>query len=302
MERGSLKAVIIGHITIDSIEGEEGRYESLGGPPLYMGLLLKRLGSRVHLHTRVGKDIGDERLTWILKNGLTFAEKPLSEAPTTRFHIRAYEGEKEVRLLARCSSIPPTEMRFDLALINTVAGEFLPTHIPKIKAPYRFLDPQGFLRNFRKGLTLLMTNAELKKVLGHINAIKGDHEELKVLTSMEKVDDAISYLHERGVKEVILTGKRGITLSQPGETYFLPGKRVKVSDCIGVGDMLGAAYAFGRLERGPLWGLALGYASVLVRIDKPALDKIPTKEEVYKYATKLLKEVRRLDFDRCSEM
>lgn len=299
---GLLRTVIIGHITIDFIEGERGRYESLGGPPLYMGLLLKGLGSKVYLHTKVGEDIGDERLTWILRNGLIFTEKPFSKAPTTRFHIRAYGGEKEVRLLTRCSPIPPTEMKFNLALINTVAREFLPTYIPDIKASYKFLDPQGFLRDFKKGLTMLMENVELKKVLGYINAIKGDHKELTTLTSLERIDEAVSYLHEKGVKEVILTGRKGVMLSRQGETYFLPGKRVKVSDCIGVGDMLGAAYAFGRIEREPLWGLALGYASVLVRIDRPALDKIPTGEEVYRLATKLLKKVRRSSFNRCLEI
>lgn len=289
-----MKAVILGHITLDKIEVGMEEIFSLGGPPLYMGLLLRRLGIEVSLVTKFGPDLRDERLLWIIRSGLRFEGNPLSNFPTTKFRITIRKGGRDLILLDRCEDIKDEIPKADLLLINPVAGEVEPQK--RGKATFTYIDPQGFLRKFRDGKVELRPNREL--LATPPDAIKVDLEELQALTGTRKPSEGIMELHRRGVKEVILNmGARGTALSLGGKTYFIPARRVEVFDGVGMGDLLGAGYSYGRMVGGPLYGLALGYAAATLYADRRALEKIPTKDELLLLAKRETERIIRVDLE-----
>lgn len=239
-----MKAVIVGHITLDKIEVGREEIFSLGGPPIYMGLLLRRLGTEVSLVTKFGADIGDERLLWIVRSGLKFEGNPLSSQFTTKFRITIREGGRDLVLLDRCEDIVEEIPEADILLINPVAGEVEPQK--RGKATFTYIDPQGFLRRFRDGRAELSPNKEL--LASPPDAIKVDLEELQALTGTRNPSEGIAELHRVGVKEVVLTmGALGTALSLGERAYFIPARRVEVFDGVGMGDLLGAGYSYGRV-------------------------------------------------------
>lgn len=293
-----MKAVIVGHITFDKIEVMGEEIFSLGGPPIYMGLLLRRLGAEVSLLTRFGADLGDEKLSWIIRSGLKLEGNPLSNRPTTKFLITIREEGRDLILLDRCEDIIDEIPEADLLLINPVAGEFGPHK--RGEASFTYIDPQGFLRRFHGGKMKLYPNRELLEAPP--DAIKVDLEELQVLTGTENSSEGVMELHRKGVKEVILTlGARGTILSLGKRAYFIPARKVEVFDGVGMGDLLGAGYSYGRMMGGPLYGLALGYAAATLYADRRALEKIPTKDELLLTAKKEMKRIVRMDLEGLSE-
>ena len=295
-----MRAVIAGHITLDTIVVEGERKVSLGGPPLYMGLLLQRLGVEVLLLTKFGLDLGDERIAWISRSGLKFHGNPLSSRPTTKFLIEVFREGRKLILLDRCEEIPSELPKADILLLNPVAGEVDP--MLRAEAKLIYLDPQGFLRKFEDGKVSIHHNERLLENISHFNAIKTDPEELRTITRAGKLVEAVEELHIRGVEEVVVTlGHKGTFLSLKERSYFIPARKVTVFDGVGMGDLLGAGYAYGRLLRGPIYGLALGHTAATLYADKPALGKIPPKDELLSAAEREMKKVVEVDLESLSE-
>ena len=288
-----LEIGVVGHITLDIIRCGDREVRSIGGPPIYMGLLLRRLGADVTVITKVGYDFGDDRITWVMRNGLQFGNEILSDKPTTRFLIEVRRGRKKLTLLSRCSDIE-TIPSFSHLIVNPVANEVKPERIKKTE--YLYVDPQGFLRDISKGLVTLRKNPNLINLLHNANTIKVDLEELYTITSSRNLYNSICYLHNLGVNEVILSlGSKGVILSCKDGVFLIESRyKGEKGDLVGLGDLLGAGYVFGRIRKDPIYGLVLGYASVLGGIRGLALEKIPTKEEILEKAEKLANEVKEI--------
>lgn len=293
-----MKAVVVGHITMDKIEARGEEIFSLGGPPIYMGLLLRRLGVEVSLLTKFGADLGDERVLWIIRSGLKLEGNPLSNRPTTKFRIRIINGNRHLILLEKCEDITDEIPEADILLINPVAGELEPRK--RGSASFTYIDPQGFLRDFDNGNVRLRPNDELLEVPP--DAIKVDLEELQALTRTKNPFEGVIKLHEKGVKEVILgMGPRGAVLSLDGDAYLISKRGIEVFDGVGMGDLLGAGYSYGRVVGGPLYGLALGYAASTLHADRRALEKIPSRDELLLAADRGMKEIVRIDLESLGE-
>lgn len=295
-----MKATIAGHITLDVIVAKGERRLSLGGPPLYMGLLLRRLGVEVTLLTKFGPDLGDERVTWILRSGLKFHGNPVSKEPTTMFLIEVLREGRRLTLLNRCEDVSQKFPKTDILLINPVAGEIDPAL--DVKAEFVYLDPQGFLRKFENGEVRIQHNEHLLENISNFNAMKTDLEELCSLTNIDEPVKAVKELHRRGVDEIIVTlGEKGTLLSLKGECYFMPAKKVEIFDGIGMGDLLGAGYAYGRFLKGPVYGLALGSLAASLYADRPGLEKIPSRDELLSAMKREMRNIVKVDLESLSE-
>ncbi|HVP24052.1 MAG TPA: PfkB family carbohydrate kinase [Conexivisphaerales archaeon] len=296
-----MKALVAGHLVLDTISTEGYSSESMGGPPAYMGLLLRRLGFDVTLSTRIGYDFGDERLRQLQASGIRFLSPPLTESPTTRFEITFLWDRRVLRLLSRCDSIPPPRIGlpdYDVVLVNPVAGEIAVDSLPRYKAisKFTYLDPQGFLRSFDDGLTTLAERPELKGRLRGLDAIKVDTEEGMILTGRDDPREISFALAKLGVKECLVTvGGEGTYLREGTRLHFLKPPSSKPFDAVGTGDLLGAGYAAARTNRDPPGSLAFAVACASCRINRPALDKIPEAVEVEKLSADLRPRVETLE-------
>ena len=296
-----MKALVAGHIVLDTITTEGYSAESLGGPPTYMGLLLRRLGFDVTVATSIGYDFGDERLRQLLSTGIHFLNPPLTESPTTRFDITFLWDRRALRLLSRCEDIPPPRSgipNYDIVLVNPVAGEIAVESLPKYRAisKFTYLDPQGFLRKFEGDQVTLADNPELRERLRSVSAIKVDIEEGKVLTGSEDPIEIGSGLAKFGVRESLVTmGGDGTYLRAGNDLYFLKPPVVKPFDAVGAGDLLGAGYAAARTGKDLPNSLAFAVACASAKIDQPALGKIPEAREVERLAADLAPKVEILE-------
>lgn len=296
-----MRALIAGHLVLDTLSTEGYSAESMGGPPAYMGLLLSRLGFDVTVSTCIGYDFGNERLRQLLSAGIRFLTPPLTESPTTRFDIAFLWDQRALRLLSRCEGIPPPRMGlqdFDIVLVNPVAGEIAVESLPKYRAISKFLymDPQGFLRRFDGDKVTLADCPELKERLRSVTAMKVDLEEGMMLTGLDEPAGVASSLLKMGVREVLVTqGAEGTYLRAGTSAYFLKVPTKKAFDGVGAGDLLGAGYAAARLTRDPPASLAYAVACASSRIDQPALGKIPEASEVEKLALSLVTSVETLE-------
>jgi sugar/nucleoside kinase (ribokinase family) len=296
-----LKALVAGHIVLDTITTEGYSAESLGGPPTYMGFLLRRLGFDVTVATSIGYDFGDERLRQILSAGIHFLNPPLTESPTTRFEITFLWDRRALRLLSRCEGIPPPRSGlpdYDIVLVNPVAGEISVESLPKYRAisKFTYLDPQGFLRRFEGDQVTLVDSPALRERLRSVNAIKVDVQEGMVLTGSEDPVEISAGLAKLGVREVLVTlGGDGTYLRAGTGLYFLKPPVAKPFDAVGAGDLLGAGYSAARTEKDLPTSLAFAMACASARIDQPALGKIPEALEVERLASDLAPKVEILE-------
>lgn len=299
-----MKALVAGHFVLDTVISEGYVAETLGGPPAYMGFLLRRLGFDVFVATAIGYDFGDDRLQQVIRSGIRFLQPPFSESPTTRFEITVLWGHRAMRLLSRCGRIPPPAMgqgEFDVAMVNPVAGEIAPESIPRYKSVSKFLylDPQGFLRAFEGGEVRLSDNPKLRYMLRAVDAVKVDLEEGLALTA---TDDPIGIGHglsRMGVREVLVTaGSEGVYLRSGERLYFLRPPDVAAFDGIGAGDLLGAGYCASRASRGLEESMAYAVACSTCRLDQPGLQKIPDLRAIEDEAAALRKKVEVLEGPR----
>ncbi|MEM3684272.1 MAG: PfkB family carbohydrate kinase [Conexivisphaerales archaeon] len=304
-----MKVRLLGHLTFDDVtvideKGTNIEYESVGGPPIYSGLLLAKLGLEPFIHTRYGPDFEGSRLLWLTKNGLTLSKHSASASSmTTRFRIQVNKksGERELYLVSRCEDInlddPEFYPRFDfdadsdVCLVQPVFREVSPDILKGLRerCSYLFLDPQGFLRKSVNGRIALAENRKLAGSLASLDGIKVDVEEGYVLTGKREIAQIGRSLVQRGVKEVIVTaGGSGTYLFTERLALFISLPKTDLFDGIGAGDMLGAGYAFARQSMDFSDSLAFAVACAISRIDRRALDKIPTQREIETMMTQLL--------------
>ncbi|MDG6939922.1 MAG: hypothetical protein JRN39_05940 [Nitrososphaerota archaeon] len=279
------RALAVGHVTVDSIVAHGREYSSIGGPPVYMGIFMARMGFEVDVLTRFGRDFGDGRALWLTAKGLSFVGHPLSDRPSTRFRIEVSRRGRRLSLLSLCSPItgPLPSGRYDVVAIAPVAQEVEAGYVPALASlgGFVYLDPQGFLRRARGERVVLEGNPSLLANLKGVDAVKVDTEEGRALTGEVEPRAVAGALMGHGVREVIVTrGRNRMELHSATSRHALDMPTLDEADAVGAGDMLGAGYATSRVSLGLQESLVRGAASASALIDRPALEKIPGREEV----------------------
>jgi sugar/nucleoside kinase (ribokinase family) len=110
------------------------------------------------------------------------------------------------------------------------------------------LDVQGVLR-VRKGGSLVMRDWKHKsRYLPRIHFLKADIDEARLLTGYESIADISRKIHEWGVRELVITENRGVTVSDGSTRRFLPFHDYKIEARSGRGDTCFASYLSSRLN------------------------------------------------------
>jgi sugar/nucleoside kinase (ribokinase family) len=287
------KIHIVGHVTIDKIIpiGTEP-YESVGGPPTYMGILLSRLGATVTITTRVGRDFGNRRLGSLRKHDLAFTEPVWSDSPTTRFEIRLRKGGsgRSLTLISKCSTIDYQPLSgVDATILAPVIGELPPDSVKKAASNgFVYVDPQGFLRESQDGYVRMRSNPEFAALLPYVDAMKVDIKEGKVISGKEDPRDIARFLLSRGVKEVLITQEgRVARFYHNDHSLKAEVPYARPADGVGAGDLFGAAYTYYRLSGDPERALRGAVAAASSRISFRGLEKIPLKQELERQILKV---------------
>jgi len=289
-----LKARLIGHITYDEISVNDDKYVSLGGPPVYSGLLLSRLGINPYVETRIGQDFEDSKVLWLSRNGLQLNKNVYSEKKTTRFriHVDRKHKKRKMSIISVCDDIILNEYQSDICLVQPVMNEIDAKEIEKIRKScgFLFVDPQGFLRASINGRIKYSQNVNLVQSLKHVDAIKVDEDEGRMITGSNDYMKIGTILIHMGVKEAIVTlGSSGTCLFTKDSVYRVKMPKVKFYDGIGAGDMLGASYTYSRQRMNYEEALAFSVSSAITGLSRKALDKIPSKKEIEETMKKVSK-------------
>jgi sugar/nucleoside kinase (ribokinase family) len=279
----SLRVIVAGFITIDTIQLPVRQVTSVGGPPCYAGLICARFGHEVTALTKVGNDFPDEQAVWLARNGIMLRATDRSVSkPTTRFRIVSSPCSRSLALVSRCedisaSQIPPG-IRFDASLISPVAGEVSSSVLTEISArsDFTFLDPQGFVRRFAIDGTVSPGPLKDKGIISKVDALKMDRAEAEALTGKSVPREALQKIASVGVRKAIVT--------QGGDSCFvLDGTRIyeifvprsQVVDSTGAGDILsGATIGWYLKTRDFLRSACFGVAASSLSLHMIALGKV----------------------------
>jgi len=290
-----MKLDIFSHCTIDTIEFGDSVTEQIGGVACYGGLTARKLKFDVNLHTKFGPDFPhDEYLT---KNNLTH-ENAQSNKPTTRFTIKLSGADRTMYLANTCEPIEYSSSKADGFLVSPVFDEVSAEVFENLKkgCGFVFLDPQGFLRRVDAGKKVFLekTNINLSK----INTIKLSYDEIMALSDGATADNMKS-IQKKGVKHVILTNKKEISLLVNGRIYSITLPNNEIYDTTGLGDIFFTTFCCTLLKENDfLWALcfASGAAQAALDTKEFGLKKIPEKNDIetngsYFYNTVKFKQV-----------
>lgn len=298
-----MKVRLIGHITYDAIslkDDKQEEYVSVGGPPVYSGLLLSKFGINPCVTTRFGPDFDDSKVLWLSRNGFQIDRNAHSKNNTTKFRIQIDTKSKNrtMYLVSKCDDIIADEYEGDVCLLQPVMNELDAEEIEKARkrCSFLFLDPQGFLRISLNGMIQLSANGKLLRYLKYVDAIKVDVEEGRIITGSDDFVKIGKRLLRLGVREAIVTlGASATYLFTKDTVYSVAIPAVKFYDGIGAGDMLGASYAYSRQSMNHAESLAFAVSAAVSRLDRKALDKVPSRKEIEETMNKIISSLARID-------
>ncbi len=241
--------VTVGHFCIDSILLPERKIPAvvLGGSAAYVSLTARRLDARVGVVSKVGSDF-PEAYRWCLEQeriGIAGMIK-IETAQTTRFELR-YNTDFSDRILILKNRAPPitiddipVPLRASAIHLAPVAGEvnFEVAETLRKGAEVISLDPQGLVRNFESDGSVKSCSLTDKRILGLVDIYKSSPEEIKAVTDLQDLAEAIRGVHDCGVKTVIVTrGASGVLVSGDNSSYNVPAcQPAKLVDPTGAGD------------------------------------------------------------------
>lgn len=249
----SVDVCAIGHITKES-EVFGGVYRLfIGGPPYFLSIALKRLGSSVYVITRVAesdRDILSE--LYVLGIGVTVL-------PTTKSHSfhTVYGGSFDERILHVLSVAEPfkvsdvdccpdakyiyigplTTSDFNLEFMKR-ANERAPV----------VLDVQGFTRMVIGNRIEYVDWQWKRDGLKYTSIFKADIREAEILTKTRDPLKASEILASWGPAEILITSNSGLHLRVGNDTLFAPFIVDEVRGRVGRGDTCLASYLHARLK------------------------------------------------------
>ncbi len=285
-----MKLAILSQCAIDFITIDMYNSEQIGGSACYCGLTARNHGFDVELHTKFDKDFPFE--LYFSKNMISF-DSALSSSPTTKYKLEISGPEKILWLEKKCEPIIHTDHNSDGTMVNPIFDEISSDTFEEIKnkANFLFLDPQGFLRRKHPDgrIFLKKTNLNLKDV----TALKVSKEEMDCLTEFPGEKGMLD-LQKQGVKEVIFTDGRNVSLLVKNKIISLIMPVLKFYDSTGLGDIFSATYCCTRLKDNVESALVHACCSVIAAVQTKGIGitKIPKLLDTEKYVSDLYKSTK----------
>ena len=255
MENIKYDMVIIGHMSKDIVIIDGKTEVCSGGSAYYAAFPPKYLKVNFLVITKLALE-DYYLLEDFWKNAIPVF--PIADKYSTVMEDRFKKKDGYVRKSTVISSASPfklSEIPVEKAQIFYLAGlmygEIPENLIVRLEERGRVaLDIQVFLRHITAKGEIVLRDWKLKrKYLPYIFYLKADMEEAKILTGLDKIDSIAKYIISLGVKEVIITDKNGVHVSDSRNTYFYPFEAYSIEGRQGRGDTCFSSYLGARISK-----------------------------------------------------
>jgi 1D-myo-inositol 3-kinase len=226
--------LVAGHYCHDTLVGNDGNAQALGGSAAYASAILDALGEPHEVAAKVGTDF---------RYAEQVSHRPLVVAGRTTAFVDDYRaGERRQRVEAAAPPIEPHDLqgRFDLGIACAVAGELPLRTLLRMRELCGVLvaDAQALLRSVAPSGELTLRPPD-PAALRTLDCLKASRDESALLDVQE--------LRKR-MTLLITDGARGCEVLAGDVEAHLPAFAAREKDPTGAGDCFLAAFAAGLLR------------------------------------------------------
>lgn len=253
--QSTIDVLMVGHFAKDELIVDGKGETSSGGGVYYGSIVLRRMGLRVAVATRLHPD-DFPRLEELRQAGVQVYATP---APQTSGIANYYNSADMERRTCkpigfagtmRLDDIPDISARV-IMVVGIIAGEVdLPTLIALSGRAPLALDVQGFVRVPEGDDLVFRPWPEMAEGLRHVTYLKVDRAEAEHLTGETDLHAAARKLAGYGPKEIVITQSSGPVVFAGGEFYQAPFTPRSLAGRTGRGDTCFSAYIGKRLQGG----------------------------------------------------
>jgi sugar/nucleoside kinase (ribokinase family) len=262
----------------------------------YVSLAARRLDARVSVISKVGYDFPEAYRWWFGQEGIDLSNVIKDEnALTTQFELRYNDdlSDRVLRCETKMSPIAVEEIphppRASVIHIGPVAGEITYDVVEKLRSFCEFmsLDPQGLVRRFSHTGNVFLDSLMDSHLLDHVDIFKSSLAEIKAVTRLPELDQAVKAVHDYGVSIVIVTlGANGAAVSVEDTIHHVPVfKPQRIVDPTGAGDAFIGGF-LAEYVRGEdcSWCSCVGSATASLVIEGVGPTFFGTREEIQRRA------------------
>lgn len=239
--------MVIGHIAKDTIIRNGSKTYSIGGPPFYAGIAARKMGGKVGIVSKIGRDLDDASLSVFKETGIQTSIKK-TNGLTTNFELEYLPEGRRLKLKERCEPIlfedvPKHFLRAGSLLVSPIAGEISTDFMEKISRKtdsILAIDAQGFVRKFDdQGNVYFDVWREGEDILPLVDIAKFSKREALTAMDCDSIHDAAQKILNFGPEIVIITlGEEGVLIRGKENLSITPKTTPeKVIDTTGAGDI-----------------------------------------------------------------
>lgn len=252
----SLDVLMIGNFAKDKLIVDGVEEVASGGGVYYGSVVVKRLGCKVAVVTRLHQD-DFHRLDELHAEGITvYAQEAAGTSGIANYYQSADMERRVCKPIGfggkyALSDIP--NLKTKLILLSPLfAGEVdLPMlQVLASRAPVA-LDVQGFIRVLVDGGLEFRPWEEMEAGLRSVTYLKLDLAEAEQLTGMKDLRAACQTLNAMGPQEIVLTQSSGVTVFAEGKFHQAPFTPRSLAGRTGRGDTCFSTYLAKRLTENP---------------------------------------------------
>jgi len=112
------------------------------------------------------------------------------------------------------------------------------------------LDVQGVLRVREQNVLIMRDWKEKERLLPSVHFLKADRDEATLLTGLQDYEEIISCIHKWGVKEILITDDKGVTVSEGKSIYRRSFQKYRIEARTGRGDTCFGSFLSWRVSHG----------------------------------------------------
>ena len=265
--------VLVGAVSRDEMIFQDEIQTLWGGAVIYGSVAAARSGADIRVITKAAP--GDvPALDWFREDKIpvTFLESAWSTAIRNIYHTQDRERRTCIPL-AQADPFSPEDLEgiqgeifYAAALIK---GEIPDATLGAMCDRGRLaMDVQGFIRVAKKGELVLEANPDLP--LGLAEFLKADGAEAQVMTGLSDAARAAAAFRDQGVREVVITHGRSVTLAYESGIVSHPLTPRCLDGRTGRGDTLFSSYLARRLAGDtPVQALEFAAALTSIKMETP---------------------------------
>ncbi|HQM35961.1 MAG TPA: PfkB family carbohydrate kinase [Candidatus Marinimicrobia bacterium] len=231
--------LVVGSVAFDDIETPVGkRFNALGGSAVYFSLAASQF-SQVNLVGVAGEDYPKAAIDLLNRQGIDTTGLEIAPGPTFRWGGRYHQDLNNrdtlythLNVFANFSpKIPSIYQKTPVVFLGNIQPTLQMEVLNQLPQP-------EFIGLDTMNLWINTTRAELMKIISRVNLLVINDSELEELTGTVNLFKGLKYLHQIGVRYIVIKqGEYGAMLSAAEGLFFTPAYPVEeVVDPTGAGD------------------------------------------------------------------